>query len=38
MPGITNTVFPEGERSRAVSILAGVGGGSALLGLLVPVR
>jgi EmrB/QacA subfamily drug resistance transporter len=31
---ITN-VFPEGERDRAVSIWAGVAGGSALLGLLV---
>ena len=31
---ITN-VFPPGERDRAVSIWAGVAGGSALLGLLV---
>jgi EmrB/QacA subfamily drug resistance transporter len=32
---IITTVFPAGERDRAVSIWAGVAGGSALLGLLV---
>jgi EmrB/QacA subfamily drug resistance transporter len=32
---IITTVFPEGERDRAVSIWAGVAGASALLGLLV---
>lgn len=32
---IITSVFPEGERDRAVSIWAGVAGGSALLGLLV---
>jgi EmrB/QacA subfamily drug resistance transporter len=32
---IITTVFPAGERDRAVSVWAGVAGGSALLGLLV---
>ena len=32
---IITTVFPAGEREKAVSIWAGVAGGSALLGLLV---